>query len=80
MKSITLLGYLGILMLPSIVMAQTDASTDRMQWFREARFGMFVHFGGSTNNEKFNPGDFDAKEWVRIAKAGGMKYIVYSLR
>jgi alpha-L-fucosidase len=49
-----------------------------MQWFREARFGMFIHFGGSTNNDKFNPGDCDAKEWVRIAKAGGMKYIVYT--
>ncbi|MBV6459345.1 MAG: hypothetical protein HONBIEJF_02491 [Fimbriimonadaceae bacterium] len=81
--------------------------TDRMAWFREARFGMFIHWGlyavpagkwqgkevqgagewilfsGQIKvkdyeplQKQFNPVKFDAKEWVRIAKDAGMKYIV----
>jgi alpha-L-fucosidase len=77
-----------------------------MQWWREARFGMFIHWGlysvpaGRWNGKtvdgasewlindarikaaeyeplqkQFNPVKFDAKEWVRIAKAAGVKYI-----
>ena len=81
---------------------QRDA---RMQWFRDARFGMFVHWGlyavpaGEWNSNKgygewfleetkipvsryeqfanqFNPVKFDAREWVRMAKSAGMKYVV----
>jgi alpha-L-fucosidase len=79
----------------------------RMKWFRESRFGMFIHWGvysqaaGEWNGknvpgagewimngakikptdyaplkEQFNPVNFNAKEWVRIAKDAGMKYIV----
>lgn len=76
-----------------------------MQWFREARFGMFIHWGlysipagewqGKTNYgewileethmpvseyekyaARFNPTKFNATEWVRAAKAAGIKYIV----
>lgn len=79
----------------------------RMEWFNEARFGMFIHWGVYSvpagiwkgkparsagewimETEKipvseyeplaqqFNPVMFVAKEWVRIAKDAGMKYIV----
>ena len=79
----------------------------RMAWFREARFGMFIHWGlyaipagvwegrnyeGASewllNTAKiklknylpllpqFNPVDFDARKWVEIAKAAGMRYLV----
>jgi alpha-L-fucosidase len=79
----------------------------RMEWFNEARFGMFIHWGlysvpagewqgkpapgtGEWIMEKakiptseyekfaqqFNPVKFDAKEWVRMARDAGMKYIV----
>ena len=77
----------------------------RMAWFRDARFGMFIHWGvysvpaGEWKGNKgygewfleetkmpvseyekfaaqFNPVKFDAKEWVRIAKDAGVKYIV----
>ena len=80
----------------------------RMAWFREARFGMFIHWGlyaipagvwkgkevPANNGEwimqragipvdeykplagQFNPVRFDARQWVRIAKNAGMKYIV----
>jgi alpha-L-fucosidase len=79
----------------------------RMQWWRDATFGMFIHWGAyavpageykgkdvkgvgewimHTGNipipeyeefvRQFNPIQFDAKEWVHIAKDAGMKYIV----
>lgn len=79
-----------------------------MEWFNEARFGMFIHWGlyavpaGEWKGKfpppgggewimetmqipipdyaqlvpQFNPVQFDAREWVRIAKDAGMKYIV----
>ncbi|MCH2131379.1 MAG: alpha-L-fucosidase [Pirellulaceae bacterium] len=81
----------------------------RMRWWREARFGMFIHWGiysvpaGVLDGEivdanhgaewiqcdalltpdqyqpyaqQFNPVQFDADQWVRIAKDAGMKYMV----
>ncbi len=84
-----------------------DEFDARMEWWRDARFGMFIHWGvyavpaGVYQNEpvggigewimnsaripvadyetfaaQFNPVRFDAAEWVRIAKAAGMKYII----
>jgi alpha-L-fucosidase len=82
--------------------AERDA---RMAWFRDARFGLFIHWGvysvpagewkGNKNYgewfmeetkmpvseyekfaQQFNPEKFDAREWVRMAKEAGMKYIV----
>jgi len=78
-----------------------------MAWWREARFGMFIHWGIYSvpagiyqgkeipeigewimNNAKipvaeyekyaaqFNPVEFNADEWVKLAKEAGMKYIV----
>ncbi|MCX6306120.1 MAG: alpha-L-fucosidase [Bacteroidetes bacterium] len=78
---------------------------DRMEWWRDARFGMFIHWGlyavpagewkGKTGygewirtsaeiplevydqfRPKFNPVQFDADAWVRMARDAGMKYIV----
>jgi alpha-L-fucosidase len=79
----------------------------RLDWWREAKFGMFIHWGlyaipaGIWNGRQvpgigewimynaeipvadyeplaaqFNPVEFDAAEWVRLAKAAGQKYIV----
>ena len=84
----------------SLLSAQSEniaSDEDLMGWFREARFGMFIHFGASTSEDfleeglnkteryeqsvkNFNPVDFDAKEWVRIAKDAGMKYIVFTTK
>lgn len=79
----------------------------RMAWWKEARFGMFIHWGlyavpageyKGTRDEhigewimdhlhipiaeyeqfapQFNPVEFDAFQWVSLAKNAGMKYIV----
>lgn len=79
----------------------------RMAWCREARFGMFIHWGvysvpaGTYKGvqvkhigewiqndakipvaeyakyaERFNPTEFDADAWVKLAKDAGQKYIV----
>ena len=83
-----------------------EQRAERMQWYRDARFGMFIHWGPyaalggeyrgkkvgwiaewiqhtaripakeyETMSSEFNPVKFDAREWVGIAKAAGMKYI-----
>lgn len=79
----------------------------RMQWWRDATFGMFIHWGSYAVPagvyqgkevkgigewimhsaqipipeyeefvRQFNPVNFNAKQWVAIAKNAGMKYIV----
>lgn len=96
---------------------------DKMAWWKEARFGMFIHWGvysvygnvydgPNVNGEivhydkretgipsewimnevpipravyreaakVFDAKDYDPKEWVRIAKQAGMKYIVITAK
>lgn len=70
-------------------------------WFREARFGMFIHWGiysipgrgewtyavdawkpGEYESfaKRFNPVDYNPREWAKLAKAAGMKYAVLTSR
>lgn len=57
----------------------TETIDQKKQWFRDAGFGMFIHFGAeSPHPETFNPKKFDAREWVKVAKNAGAKYIVYT--
>jgi len=44
MKKLLLLALFGICT-QSLLTAQTISRDDRMQWWREARFGMFIHWG-----------------------------------
>lgn len=67
-----------------------------VEWFRNARFGMFVHWGVYSllgrgewvmQNEgipiveyeklppQFNPSKFNAREWLKMVKDSGIKYI-----
>ena len=101
---LTLLLFITLWFCP-VGMARDFPDDTRLEWWREARFGMFIHWGlysipagawqdKTTHGEwirqtaqiplevydqfisDFNPLKFDADEWVRMAKAAGMKYIV----
>lgn len=73
----------------------------RQQWFKEARFGMFVHWGlysqlgrweWTMHNERipiceyekladtWQPKARPMREWARLAKAAGMKYMVMTTK
>ncbi|MBE7557523.1 alpha-L-fucosidase [bacterium] len=83
----------------------------RTEWFREAKFGLFIHWGlyaipaGEWKDQKatfyaewimkqaniasreyeplakqWNPVKFNAREWVGVAKAAGMKYLVITAK
>lgn len=85
-----------------------EARPEDMAWWKEARFGLFIHWGpvslkgteigwsrGAERRgtggkgeipveiydnlyKEFNPVEFNAKEWVAIAQAAGMKYLVFT--
>ncbi len=81
---------------------QVAATRDeRMRWWREARFGMFVHWGLYSqlgrhewvmNRERipvaeyekladtWHPKERPAREWARLAKQAGMKYMVMTTK
>ena len=97
---------LAILMAGLQVSAQDAAEkVERVAWFNEAKFGLFVHWGpfsvqGRDPNarfdyfamkedaparvefrkyaEEFNPKAFDAAKWMETAKAGGMRYLIFT--
>ena len=97
---------LSILAIHSTAFAQLNAETaeqksKRMEWWTDARFGMFIHWGlyalparheWVKNNERmtneqyqkyfeeFNPDLFNPKEWARMAKEAGMKYVVLTAK
>ncbi len=74
----------------------------KMEWWREAKFGMFIHWGlyavpandyewhmryqkksiaeYSQYAKQFNPTQFDADEWAKIANEAGMKYMVITTK
>lgn len=88
-----------------------EQHNQRMAWWREAKFGMFIHWGlyaipaGMWKGKRvsgigewimyharipvkeyelltkeFNPVKFNAKEWARVAKDAGMKWIVITAK
>ena len=84
-------------------MLDQEVKTDdqRLDWWRDARFGMFIHWGpvslegteiGWSRDREvprakydelykhFNPTQFDAVEWVGLAKKAGMKYMVLTAK
>jgi len=87
---------------PEEYLQQTAATRDeRMRWWREARFGMFVHWGlyaqvgrheWVMNRERIPVAEYEkladtwkpiarpAREWARLAKAAGMKYMVMTTK
>src|SRR4051812_5643785 len=97
--------------LSMLTMLTASAQDQRMQWWREARFGMFIHWGvyaqlagvydgHDINNigewimnrgkipvasyqqvaKQFNPVNYNADQWVKMAKDAGMKYIIITAK
>ena len=105
MRMITML-LLALLAIQSTANAQLKVETpeqksQRMAWWTDARFGMFIHWGlyalparhewvknaeRLTNEqyqkyfEEFNPDLYNPKEWARMAKEAGMKYVVLTAK
>lgn len=113
MKSITIIAALSFMAAISARAAGPDAFKEtpqqhdaRMQWFRDAKFGMFIHWGlysqlagewqGQTIGggaewiqqylaipgtqygplaKTWNPTKYNAREWVRLMKSAGIRYI-----
>jgi alpha-L-fucosidase len=103
MKQKTILILIAILVAWSSATQPSTAApaaaieySPQQEWFRDAGFGMFIHWGAYsvlgdgewvmenhkmpiTEYEKippqFNPAEFNAAEWVALAKSAGAKYI-----
>ncbi|MCK9414150.1 MAG: alpha-L-fucosidase [Prolixibacteraceae bacterium] len=73
----------------------------KLEEWKDARFGMFIHWGPVTLKgteigwsrgrevpvdeydnlyKQFNAANFDANNWVNVAKAAGMKYIILTTK
>jgi alpha-L-fucosidase len=92
-------------------MSTAWVAPDRLAWWNQAKFGLFIHWGPCAVAgveaswpimfpeavpvlfgpqptireadymalaERFNPTAFDASEWVRLAQAAGMRYLVFT--
>ena len=80
---------------------KTVGNEKLIQQWKDARFGMFIHWGPVTLKgteigwsrgdeipvdvydnlyKQFNPVNFNADEWVSVAKSAGMKYIVLTTK
>lgn len=72
-------------------MSKLVIPTKQQLAWQDLEFGMFCHFGintfcnqewgdGSDAPELFNPTALDARQWVRIAKQSGCKYMVLTAK
>ncbi len=119
MKPLHLLVAATLLSLAPAIQPATAAETpqqrdERMHWWRDARFGMFVHWGlysglagtwdgkslgtnrgmewiqqfvkadtetyAKTAIPKFKPAPGFAREWAKLAKQAGCRYIVFTTK
>src|SRR5580698_2780177 len=83
------------------ISSQDTTRARRMQWWHDAKFGMFIHFGlysvlgrheWAMENEaipvkeyeqlarRFNPKPNAARDWARLAKQAGQKYMVMTTK
>jgi alpha-L-fucosidase len=96
---------LAVLLGTAILSAASPSEAERTKWYRDAKFGMFIHWGpyslasveaswpimrpgkwGISEPDyralpqKFNPVKFDAGAFVRLAKAAGQRYMVFTTK
>lgn len=114
-KWLRMAGAWALLLLPVAVAHAVGPGrkvhTADMQWWKQARFGMFIHWGiysqaagywhgkpikgagewimdkahltrqaYGTLAAKFDPVDFNADQWVKLARRAGMRYIVITAK
>ena len=71
----------------SYILQPANSPNPGQQAHIDRRYGMFMHFGINTFNDKewsdgtldpstYNPPEIDADQWVSSAKKAGMKYVV----
>lgn len=82
-------------------MFDREAYNERVEWFKNDKFGMFIHWGLyaiPARNEwarsieqisiedyqqfydEFDPVDYNPREWAKLAKEAGMKYVVLTAK
>ncbi len=87
--------------LPQLPKETEAQKMQRLKWWTDSRFGMFIHWGlyalparhewvknyeRMTNEqyqkyfELYNPDLYNPKEWARMAKEAGMKYVVLTAK
>ncbi len=115
-RSSAIVFFVLLLILPGLrgpsAQPWLKASPEDMEWWRDARFGMFIHWGpvslkgteigwsrggerrgwrgGGTGSipveeydnlyRSFDPVEFDAAEWVALARDAGMRYLVFTTK
>ncbi len=100
------LAVTGLRAAPEEARKPARPAADRTAWYREAKFGMFIHWGpyslasveaswpimrpaaggpGVITEaeyralpQRFNPVRFDPAAWVRLARAAGQRYMVFT--
>jgi alpha-L-fucosidase len=100
------LSPLLLFTLATTMPAVGQKKNDRIAWYREAKFGMFIHWGPYSLAsveaswpimtpaksgpaiiseaeyralpQRFNPVKFDPKAWIRLARAAGQRYMVFT--
>lgn len=104
MKKIILYVFILLINLQNFAQKNYQPTIENLearQWFEDAKFGLFIHWGvysilgdgewamqiqkiGIEDYEKlpafFNPIEYNAEAWVKIAKDAGMKYITITSR
>jgi alpha-L-fucosidase len=106
MRKLTVAVIVLICLCVSASVAAAPSDADRTTWYREAKFGMFIHWGpyslasveaswpimvpsvklwGPITEaeyralpKRFNPVKYDPQAWVRLAKAAGQRYMVFT--
>jgi alpha-L-fucosidase len=113
MRKIILCLVAFLLLTTTIKAEKIDSQNSKMDWWKEAKFGMFIHWGlysipaGTWGDQKmkrvigsewilnvlkipiadytqlapqFNPTNFNADNFVLLAKEAGMKYLVFTAK
>lgn len=92
--------FIGLLYFTGLQCQTISSKEERLEWWKDARFGMFIHWGPVSLKgteigwsrggsgipveeydnlyKQFNPVNFNAGEWVKLAREAGMKYIIFT--